>query len=80
MTASPATTAPATLATTAARTHRGRAPRIPMLLRQLRAELRSDVRSPEFVVPVLALPVVLYLVFGAPAPPTRSPAARWPVA
>ena len=65
MTASPATTTTTAAASLAAapatRAARGRAPRIPMLLRQLRAELRSDVRSPEFVVPVLALPVLLYL-------------------
>ncbi len=59
-------TATPTTATLAARRTVGRPARLPMLLRQLRAELRSDVRSPEFVVPVLALPVVLYLIFGAP--------------
>jgi len=37
-----------------------------ILARQLRAELRLNVRSPEFAVPVLALPIVLYLIFGAP--------------
>ncbi len=37
-----------------------------ILARQLRAELRLNVRAPEFVVPVLALPVLLYVVFGAP--------------
>lgn len=64
MNATPTTATSAS--TLAARPALGRPPRLPMLLRQLRAELRSDVRSPEFVVPVLALPVVLYLIFGAP--------------
>lgn len=42
-------------------------PRSPgILARQLRAELRLNVRAPEFVVPVLALPVLLYFIFGAP--------------
>lgn len=42
-----------------------RPPALPLLLRQLRAELRLNVRAPEFVVPVLALPLLLYLIFGA---------------
>ena len=37
-----------------------------VLARQLRAELRLNVRAPEFVVPVLALPILLYFIFGAP--------------
>jgi len=37
-----------------------------ILGRQLRAELRLNVRAPEFVVPVLVLPVLLYVIFGAP--------------
>ena len=35
-------------------------------LRQIRAEVRGHVRAPEFVVPVLVLPIVLYLIFGGP--------------
>ncbi len=37
-----------------------------VLLRQIRAEVHGHVRAPEFVVPVIVLPVVLYLIFGAP--------------
>ena len=37
-----------------------------VLLRQVRAEVRGHVRAPEFVVPVIVLPVILYLIFGGP--------------
>lgn len=53
-------------ATTLAAARRTALPRsLGVLARQLRAELRLNVRAPEFVVPVLALPVLLYLIFGA---------------
>jgi hypothetical protein len=45
-----------------------------ILARQLRAELRLNVRAPEFVVPVLALPILLYVVFGAPRAADPMPA------
>lgn len=45
-----------------------------ILARQLRAELRLNVRAPEFVVPVLALPILLYLIFGAPRATEPMPA------
>jgi ABC-2 type transport system permease protein len=61
-----ATTTVEQAAQTAMLRPRSRPRAIPILLRQLRAELRLNVRSPEFVVPVLALPIVLYLIFGAP--------------
>lgn len=54
-------------ATTLAASRRAALPRgLGILSRQLRAELRLNVRAPEFVVPVLALPILLYVVFGAP--------------
>ncbi len=37
-----------------------------VLFRQVRAEVRGHVRAPEFVVPVIALPIILYLIFGGP--------------
>lgn len=40
--------------------------RIGILVRQAVAELRSNLRAPDFAAGVLALPIVLYLVFGAP--------------
>jgi ABC-2 type transport system permease protein len=45
-----------------------------ILARQLRAELRLNVRAPEFVVPVLALPILLYIVFGGPRAAEPMPA------
>ncbi len=45
-----------------------------ILGRQLRAELRLNVRAPEFVVPVLALPILLYFIFGAPRATEPMPA------
>jgi ABC-2 type transport system permease protein len=45
-----------------------------ILARQLRAELRVNVRAPEFVVPVMALPIFLYFVFGAPRAAEPMPA------
>lgn len=63
MTATPAT--PVTLSS-AGTDARRRAPAVPLLLRQLRAELRLNLRAPEFVVPVIALPLLLYVIFGAP--------------
>lgn len=54
-------------ATTLTTSRRAALPRgLGILARQLRAELRLNVRAPEFVVPVLALPVLLYIIFGAP--------------
>lgn len=66
MTATATPTVTPTTATPARAAAIHRPARLPLLLRQLGAELRTNVRSPEFVVPVLALPVVLYLIFGAP--------------
>lgn len=40
--------------------------RIGVLVRQAIAELKSNLRAPDFAAGVLALPIVLYLVFGAP--------------
>jgi ABC-2 type transport system permease protein len=37
-----------------------------ILARQAIAELRTNLRAPDFAAGVLALPIVLYLVFGAP--------------
>lgn len=37
-----------------------------ILVRQAVAELRSNLRAPDFAAGVLALPIVLYMVFGAP--------------
>jgi ABC-2 type transport system permease protein len=37
-----------------------------ILVRQAAAELRSNLRAPDFAAGVLALPIVLYMVFGAP--------------
>ena len=45
-----------------------------ILARQLRAELQVNVRAPEFVVPVLALPILLYFIFGAPRATEPMPA------
>ncbi len=45
-----------------------------ILGRQLRAELRLNVRAPEFVVPVLALPILLFFIFGAPRATEPMPA------
>jgi ABC-2 type transport system permease protein len=45
-----------------------------ILARQLRAELRINVRAPEFVVPVMALPILLYFIFGAPRAAEPMPA------
>ncbi|HSW43914.1 MAG TPA: ABC transporter permease [Patescibacteria group bacterium] len=63
---------------TAATVNLSARPSIPRSLgilgRQLRAELRLNVRAPEFVVPVLALPVLLYFIFGAPRAAEAIPA------
>ncbi|HYO43515.1 MAG TPA: ABC transporter permease [Candidatus Limnocylindrales bacterium] len=40
--------------------------RLGVLARQAIAELKSNLRAPDFAAGVLALPIVLYLVFGAP--------------
>jgi len=45
-----------------------------VLARQLRAELRVNVWAPEFVVPVMALPILLYFIFGAPRAADPMPA------
>jgi ABC-2 type transport system permease protein len=37
-----------------------------ILVRQAVAELRSQLRAPDFAAGVIALPVVLYMIFGAP--------------
>ena len=44
-----------------------RAPsRLGILVRQAIAEIKGQIRAPDFAVGVIALPVVLYMVFGAP--------------
>ncbi len=48
--------------------------RLGILGRQLLAELRVNVRAPEFVVPVMALPILLYFIFGAPRAADAMPA------
>jgi ABC-2 type transport system permease protein len=44
-----------------------------IIARQLRSELRVNVRAPEFVVPVMALPILLYFIFGAPRAAEATP-------
>lgn len=47
----------------------GRGPRV-MLLRQTRSELLASLRVPEFIIGVVAIPVMLFAMFGVPN-------ARW---
>ena len=57
---------PATALTAPAAGVRRSPSRLGILVRQAIAEIKGQLRAPDFAVGVIALPVVLYMVFGAP--------------